>query len=135
MTRGLAERRSAGPLDAEVDRFETFSAGLVRLEPHPFDELRTEVERFAALVTDHVEAGRRSVAGRSRLAAEHERFRSSVEELLGLLAVVERDDHGGHRQALGQYGRLLTEALRIHRADERTAVRRGPPSVAPGNGK
>lgn len=131
------------PLDPEIERFETFSHGLVRLEPHSIEELRVAVERITSAVSDHLKADgerplmpggrrRRLAAKRQRLAAEHERFRTSLAELRLLLAVVEGDDHGGHRQALGQYGRLLTEALRAHRDEERLVERRererGPPS-------
>ena len=132
------------PLDAEIDRFEAFACGLVRLEPHALEELRAEVERLAAAVSAHLRAGpggrsaraagrRRPGARRQRLTAEHERFRTSIAELGALLAVVEGDDHGGHRQALGQYGRLLTEALRLHRGEERQLMRRDRARAPPSN--
>jgi hypothetical protein len=125
-------------LDAIVERFERFSEALVRLEPHPLAELGQEVERLVGAVEDHLAttssplprdagAGGRSV----RLELEHERFRTSLWELRGLLGVVERDDHGGHRQALGQYGRILTEALRVHRAEERSPLRPDGPRSRP----
>jgi len=44
---------------------------------------------------------------------------TSIEQLWWFYRVVEGEDHGGHRQALGQYGRILAEALRRHRAEER----------------
>jgi hypothetical protein len=50
--------------------------------------------------------------------------------LRGLLRIVERDDHGGNRQALGQYGRILAEALKEHRALERPVPGQGPPEAA-----
>jgi hypothetical protein len=132
------------PLDSEIQRFEAFADGLVRLEPHPFAELRAEVERFALAIEHHLggigdgrspKAGHRFRPGgaRQRLAAEHERFRASLAELRGLLAIVKGDDHGGHRQALGQYGRLVTEALRLHRAEERVLARRETARTPPGN--
>ncbi len=59
------------------------------------------------------------IDARRGLAADHERFRTSVQQLWWFYAIVEREDHGGNRQALGQYGRLVCEALRRHRAEER----------------
>ena len=122
--------RPEGALDAELEAFDRFATALVRLEPFTLDEVRVEVRRFAAAVEHHLRASRphqsRTGSSRSqrpaiggRLDREHERFRTSVEELRLLLQVVERDDHGGHRQALGQYGRIFVEALRLHRGDER----------------
>lgn len=124
-------RASARPeeLLRSTERFERFATELVRLEPFPLEEVRTTVERFAADLERHLEArpagsaGGRPVRPR-RLEAEHERFRSSIEQLLVLLEVVAGDDHGGHRQALGQYGRLVAEALRRHLADELGPARR-----------
>ncbi len=128
--RVAAVSRSGTSLDAALERFERFSAGLVRLEPASLEEVREEVERFAAELERHLDVrppGRRRGPGgpsaepsrTALLAREHERFRTSLEELRGIVDVVLRDDHGGHRQALGQYGRILAEALRLHRADER----------------
>jgi Hemerythrin HHE cation binding domain len=57
------------------------------------------------------------------LRAEHARFVDSLAELGELIAVVERDPHGGNRQALGQYWRLLVEALDRHVADEEELLR------------
>lgn len=110
-------------LALRTEEFDRFSHGLVRLEPHPLSELRRRVGEFARAVEAHLDAGGpgrplAATAGRDRLAAEHLRFHSSVRELRSLLEVVEHDDHGGHRQALGQYGRLLAEALRNHLQDE-----------------
>jgi hypothetical protein len=124
-------------LDREMERFDRFATALVHVEPCTLGELRRAVERFSLFLGRHLDAERRRrpQAGSSpaepvtrRLQLEHDRFRSSLEQLRELLAVVEQDDHGGHRQALGQYGRILVEALRIHRADERRGG--GPP--APG---
>jgi hypothetical protein len=133
-SRGSSDREGA-ELDGVLEDFERFAVALVRLEPCSLEEVRRRVERFASAVETHLEARRDLPSGTGsaeglpthplgRIALEHERFRSSVEQLRGLLAVVEGDDHGGHRQALGQYGRIFTEALRSHRADERAP---GPP--------
>jgi hypothetical protein len=134
----------ASSLEAEVARFERFAHGLVLLEPLPRPAVRAEVDRFVRSVEQHLDRaaalGRES-APRSRartaderlLGREHQRFRTSLAELRGLLAVVEADDHGGHRQALGQYGKILAEALRVHLNDER---RRTPTEgAAPVSGK
>ncbi len=119
-------------LDDLLDPFERFSSGLVLLEEVPIDRLRGVVGRFASATARHSEralavaaagAGDRDRGGASRrLRGEHERFLVSVDELLGLLAVVDHEDHGGHRQALGQYGRILVESLRRHRSEERAVV-------------
>ncbi len=129
-----------GEFDAAIDRFETFSTGLVRLEPVPLPELRRTVDRFIDDLRDHLEAARSlrrrppPVGPRERrLDAEHERFYSSIEQLREILRVVESEDHGGHRQALGQYGRIVTEALRRHRADERFGGREAGSGRRPGN--
>lgn len=128
----------------ELERFDRFSTALVHLEPFPLDEVRRSVRQFTSLVEAHLrtplpdsgaprpKADRPSY--RQRLLLEHDRFRASVTELRQLLTVVEADDHGGHRQALGQYGRILVEALRLHQDDERAlateAARRGSPRGA-----
>jgi len=129
--------------DQEIDRFDRFAGDLVRLEPFSRDALHETVVRFAALVEHHLELaaqvsdGRRGTDGgalarRGVLHREHERFRASVAELRGLLAVVEAEDHGGHRQALGQYGRILAEALRAHCRDEGAAGATDVPLLASG---
>lgn len=115
-------------LGRAVEAFDRLAGDLVRLEPLPFAEVRRQIERFASTVDRHLERAARGPPSpppadpgglvRARLESEHERFRASVEQLRGLLDVVEADDHGGHRQALGQYGRVLAEALRLHLADE-----------------
>ena len=131
-------------LDDAVERFDRFAHGLVHLEPMALSEVGATVRRFVAIVDRHLgPAGvadarrdRGAPHGRERaalLSREHDRFRVSLEQLTGLLGVVENDDHGGHRQALGQYGRLLVDALRTHRADERAGSRAGAPRAAPAN--
>lgn len=128
--------RPFGGLDETLEWFDRFSLSLVRLEPFSLDEVRRSVERFGDAVNDHLVASRATSrrpatgpggSGSERLELEHERFRASIAELNELLAVVERDDHGGHRQALGQYGRIFAEALRVHRGEE---LATGPRSAA-----
>jgi hypothetical protein len=108
--------------DDAVAWFERISDGLVLLEEFPLDEVREAVGGFGRRVRAHSEAagspGTRTDRD-GRIAADHRRFLTSVEQLDWLLRIVEQEDHGGHRQALGQYGRLLTESLRRHRREER----------------
>lgn len=124
-----SERSRAAPsgagLDARLDAFDHFAVGLVRLEPYPLEEVRRTVEGFCSELERHLRESRRrgvvtprDARAEELLRSEHDRFPASVEELRALLDVVVHDDHGGHRQALGQYGRILVEALRAHRADE-----------------
>ncbi len=135
--------RTDGPtdLDALLDRFDRLSFGLVRLEAYSLEEIRRAVDDLAEAVEVHAaRAGPSALARhgsplsedrpRSPLGLEHDRFRTSVEQLRWFLAIVEREDHGGHRQALGQYGRVLVEALRRHRSDERRSERRTSDSRA-----
>lgn len=115
-----------------MDWFDRVSGNLVLLEEYAPGELRAAVEAMARALDAHLaESGSRprlGVAGTGEtsraavLDADHERLRASAEQLRALLRVVERDDHGGNRQALGQYGRVLTEALRRHRRDERSTA-------------
>ena len=123
-------------LDTEAELFERLSLDLVLGESRTLPEVRAIVLSFGEALRQHVDRG--SVARRpgpseggpgsvrsARLDAEHQRFRESLRQLAELLVVVEREDHGGHRQALGQYGRILVESLRAHRAEERGGPRRG----------
>ncbi len=132
-----AERAGPEPtesrFDSEIDGFDHLSRSLVLLDARPLAELRRQVLDFAASLEAHVRGSPRgndptrdgvpaSEAGAERLRDEHIRFLASVVELRGLLEVVVQEDHGGHRQALGQYGRLLVEALRRHRTEEHGTV-------------
>ena len=120
--------RAPTDFDALIDWFELVSYALVLLEEFSLTEIRSAVARIEAAVLAHVSSSpttRRDLAGGNRLSelrkvvdADHVWFRISLEQLRWFLSVVERDDHGGNRQALGQYGRLLGESLRRHRRDE-----------------
>jgi hypothetical protein len=121
--------------DALVDWFELVSYNLVLLEDYPLEEVRSAVATVVRAIETHLRTttrialsspeGTRELADRARiLVADHEWFRTSVEQLWWFLGVVEREDHGGHRQALGQYGRVLCESVRRHRAEEDEFVRR-----------
>lgn len=120
--------------DRQIARFERFSVGLVLLEDPGAELLRREVEEFAGAVRAHLGASTRTglastgLEDPSNLGEEHRRFLDSLEVLSWLLGIVERDGHGGNRQALGQYGKILTEALRLHRDRERTLGKVAAPS-------
>lgn len=144
-------RRPPSELSALVEWFDAVSYRLVLLEEYPLDEVQGAVDRFTAALAGHLA---RSVPSPGRLRRgsrpgpspgdaplerEHERFAVSIEQLRWLLGVLEREDHGGHRQALGQYGRILTESLRHHLVEESMGGTDRPvppfPSNAPGKRK
>jgi hypothetical protein len=127
-------RRPPEGFDRLVDWFERVSYNLVLLEDYGLEDVRRAVGRIAAAIEAHGHASDVSSPGstegppelmdRARiLAADHEWFRTSVEQLWWFFGVVEREDHGGHRQALGQYGRVLCESVRRHRAEEEELFR------------
>jgi hypothetical protein len=131
-------RRPPEDLDDLIDWFELVNYNLVLLEEYPLEEIRASLETVTQAVEAHLDsasippADPRSRADpradlRSLLLADHEWFRTSLEQLWWFFAVVEREDHGGNRQALGQYGRVLAESLRRHRRDERR-FEPGPPA-------
>ena len=106
--------------------------GLVLLSPTPLSDLERSVEDLADRMRSHVreterEWERRSsreprAAIRSRAKADHDRFVTSIEQLRWFLDIVRHDDHGGNRQALGQYWKVVLEALRRHIEEERAAT-------------
>jgi hypothetical protein len=128
-------RRPPEGFDALIDWFELVSYNLVLLEEYPLHDVRGAVARVARAIEAHGRSSERLPSGLADgpgelrdlariLAADHEWFRSSVDQLWWFFGVVEREDHGGHRQALGQYGRVLCESVRRHRAMESELVRR-----------
>jgi hypothetical protein len=116
------------PLDA-LDRLEASCGRLVKLETQSLEEVEgqlTDVHTALQLHRQDIAEGRimipkTSYARWRRISMEHEWFEQSFEEFAHLLAVVRKDDHGGNRQALGQYGKLLVEAIRIHLREEHVA--------------
>jgi hypothetical protein len=130
--------------DAVVDWFERVCYNLVLLEEYPLLDVRQAVRTLERSVREHLAALDAALTrsasipaelteARTLLRTDHAWFLVSLEQLEGLYHVVEGEDHGGHRQALGQYGRVLAEALRRHRSDERaylaaTARHRVPPA-------
>lgn len=101
------------------------SVALVLLEPIDRAELDRALAEFAAAVREHValwhdrDREPRLFGTLDLLREEHRRFLGSLEVLDWLTEIVRRDDHGGNRQALGQYGKILAEALGRHRLLER----------------
>jgi hypothetical protein len=116
--------------DGLVEWFDATSHALVLLEEYRIEELRGMSDRVGRVVREHGErwdgrlGTRPEDAGRAAdwgmLRSDHAWFIVSIEQLGWFLAIVEHEDHGGHRQALGQYGRVFAEALRRHRARERS---------------
>ncbi|MEM0128995.1 MAG: hypothetical protein QXG65_02355 [Thermoplasmata archaeon] len=113
------------PFDRATDRFGGLSDGLVLLRPYLLGAVVEEVTGYADALEAHV-AGydarlERLGSSDGRVAlvrADHERLRESARQTRWFLGIVRGEDHGGHRQALGQYGRLVVEAVRRHRRDE-----------------
>jgi hypothetical protein len=122
-------RRPPEDLDDRVDWFERVSTNLVLSEEYALADVRAAVVALRLSLSTHSAepvpdlSGRDPVPGlrdRARLlAADHAWFGRSMEQLDWFLGIVEREDHGGHRQALGQYGRILAESVQRHRRDER----------------
>ncbi|MFZ0892257.1 MAG: hypothetical protein WB778_07365 [Thermoplasmata archaeon] len=148
---GTIERSSDAELYQIIESFDRLSYGLVLLENKLVEEIGIAIRRLRAAVEQHVEnsrgQGRFEVGDaasdssrRREIADDHARFRTSLAELATLFEIIRRDDHGGNRQALGQYGKILSEALRIHLAAEDSAGasglteferERAPESLAP----
>ncbi|MGA8604413.1 MAG: hypothetical protein WB788_05050 [Thermoplasmata archaeon] len=125
------------PADFEerVDWLERWSYGLVLLEEYPMADLRSALASVESAVRSHRTTCDRRIRriprgdeesdrGASLLLSDHEWFETSLEQFWWFFRVVEKEDHGGHRQALGQYGRVLGEALRRHLAEERALQQR-----------
>jgi hypothetical protein len=110
--------------------------GLVHLHPYPLAEVGEALHALAReLLRGHAPRWEEilgGLPGGSRVGSvsvevlrrEHTIFPQSIEQLGWFFDVVVREDHGGHRQALGQYWRLVLESLGRHLGDERSAVER-----------
>jgi hypothetical protein len=129
--------------DPYVDWFEAVSYRLVLLEPYALRDIEEMIHRTQHVLTSHMReeisapaAGSRAADRELRevLASDHRWFLRSVEQLGWFLGIVVAEDHGGHRQALGQYGRILAEAVVRHRRDERRYLERHAPAVEAGLG-
>ena len=131
--RTVAPTERSEELDRRLERFASVCDELVDGPQARLDDVRREVEHLVEAIVAHVGSSDPLAAAPKaarppatsvevRLRSEHERFRVSVVQLGWFLGIVERDDHGGNRQALGQYGRLVVEALRRHRADEQPSA-------------
>lgn len=119
-------------LDALAEWFEQVSYQLVLGADFSLEDVGGAVAAFTLAVAEHsrtTDLGPREPEADEELAhvlaADHVWFSTSNEQLRWFLGVVEREDHAGHRQALGQYGRIFAEAFQRHRADERRYLERG----------
>lgn len=140
---GTDPRCPPSTFDEVVDWLEGWSYGLVLLEEYPLPDLRAAISTVEDAVRAHRAESEPWVVqladadeATSRTARvvlhDHRWFVTSLDQFRWFFRVVEGDDHGGHRQALGQYGRVLAEALRRHRRDERwLEARRFPPPHDP----
>lgn len=127
-------RRPPEGLRALTEWFDGVSLRLVLLEGYSLEEVREAIDRFSRSVERHVARAKHldRPPDNGGLAGEHARFESSIEELRLLMGIVEREDHGGHRQALGQYGRIFAEALLRHLREESSLSGHGnPPAGGP----
>ena len=118
-------RASSIELVAILETFERMSSSLVLLDPYSLDDVARTVMEFRQSVEDHLEGCGRSSETlddssgslpphRQEESSDYAKFAVSLEELNALLEIVRSDDHGGNRQALGQYGKILAEAWRHH---------------------
>lgn len=116
--------------DSLVDWLERWSCRLVLLEEYPISDLRTALRTVERAVREHrvlAESWERSLPGVAEevrndvtvLLSDHVWFETSLEQFWWFFRVVEKEDHGGNRQALGQYGRVLAESLARHLLAER----------------
>jgi len=102
---------SGGPptqLPELIPWFEEFSRGLVRLSNPSLPEIRAAISTLEAALRA-CPPGPSNPGGRT---FDVGLWREALGQLRWLLGIVERDDHGGNRQALGQYGLLVAESLR-----------------------
>lgn len=115
--------------DELVGWLERWSDGLVLLEEYPVNDVRAALNAVEKAVRAHRMSADRWIVplqardeptsrGARLILSDHKWFETSIEQFWWFFRVVEKEDHRGHRQALGQYGRIFGEALRRHRTDE-----------------
>ena len=116
--------------DDLADWFDRWSTRLVLLEQYPLPIVAAAIREVETAVRAHraeFDPWVQGMRGESEevprgvqlVLSDHEWFETSLTQLWWFYGVVEKEDHGGHRQALGQFGRVFAEALKRHRADER----------------
>jgi hypothetical protein len=125
-----AAERSLQELGTLLLGSERWAIGLVRAEEVPIPELRSAFSAWErALVAQHPRIWEplfdsrpavrvEGAAAPELLRREHRIFPGSLEQLRWFGRLVERNDHGGNRQALGQYLRIFLEAVGRHVGDE-----------------
>jgi hypothetical protein len=123
-------RASIARLRGLVHHQRSTVTALVRIEPIALGTIASELDAIEReLVRDHPRAldpflARAEAAPngsqelRKVLIGEHGRFPESIDQLRWFYGVVLHDDHGGHRQALGQYWAILLESVARHLEDE-----------------
>lgn len=122
-------RATHADLVALLKTTEPIAERLVLLSALPVEEILSAADRVQSTLvahTDRADAFLRSLRGQrltgrvppELLLHEHRIFPDSARQLRWFLDLVLRDDHGGNRQALGQYWKLLCEALAKHLEDE-----------------
>ncbi|MGA8664616.1 MAG: hypothetical protein WB809_06100 [Thermoplasmata archaeon] len=122
--------RSPPPsLDDRIDWFGQVSEGLVQMEDYSLSDVAFAVDQIEISVREHLRSAAPEREDReggvadglgltARIQSEHSVFPTSLRQLRWFFGIVAHEDHGGHRQALGQYGKVLAEALQRHREDE-----------------
>lgn len=126
---GANIQRPPADFDELVEWLEGWSYRLVLLEEYPLADLQAAIAATGNAIRSHrteietrlsrIGPGGQGTAPLLQVVrSDHEWFEISVDQFGWFLRIVEGEDHGGHRQALGQFGRVLAEALRRHRRDE-----------------
>jgi hypothetical protein len=116
-------------LGALVTEQSAVADGLVLLHDHSLSVLQRETDRLRERLLERhpgsmewmlreTETTGGDRAASRRLRAEHERYRASLAQLDWLLTIVRENDHGGNRQALGQYWRILLGSIVPHVEEE-----------------